>query len=460
MSIFATIISSWAFLSLTGKSFSADLQFLVTIASIPLVVVIVTRFVIPVFRERIKLSAYEYLERRFGLLARFYGNVSFILLHFFKMAMVLYLMCLAIEGATGWDLYLLIIIVGAATMVYTFFGGIEGVVWTDVTQGFLLLAGGIISLGYLLFNSGMPAGEVVSTAYHAGKLKLFNTSFDIRSVGIYVLLFYGFHMYMTKYATDQTVVQRYLLSSSTRNACRSLWISVFFLGVVWLIFMSVGVLLWVFYAVKPGLLPDAVRSRPDQVFAYFIGNQLPPGITGLILAGLFAASMSTLSSDLNSLSSVLVDDFYNKLKKQCTDKQRLVFSRFSVLVTGVMAILLAMSLTKIKSMVDAFFVVTSVVAGGMVGMFFLGLFTRRCSKRGLYVGLLFGIVFIVWATLTNPENMANSTLNWLPKLRVNILWLGLIGNVIVFLVGLLASLIITPGYMAEGKLTVYGIIKD
>jgi len=151
MSIFATIISSWAFLALPGKSFAADMQYLVTISTIPLTALVATLFIIPVFRNKIKLSAYEYLERRFGLVARFYGNIVFISGHFFKMGMVLYLLCLAIEGVTGWgsqSLIYLIVIVGIVTITYTFFGGIEGVVWTDVIQGFLLLAGGV-SVCYL-----------------------------------------------------------------------------------------------------------------------------------------------------------------------------------------------------------------------------------------------------------------------------------------------------------------------
>ncbi len=456
MSIFATIISSWAFLALPGKSFKNDMQYLMTIVSIPITVLIATSFFIPLFRKKIRLSAYEYLERRFGLFARFYGDAAFICGHFFKMAMVLYLLCLAIAGTTGWNLHGLIILVGIATMTYTFFGGIEGVVWTDVTQGFLLLGGGIISLIFLLFCAPVSASEVVQTAYEAGKLKLAVFEFDWSGVSVYVLLCFGFSLYMTKYATDQTVVQRYLLSASSKEACRSLRVSVLLLGIVWIIFMSIGVLLWVFYHIQPELLPDSVREKPDQVFAYFIGRQLPAGVTGLILAGLFAASMSTLSSDLNSLGSVLVDDFYNKLAKGATDKQRLLFSRFSVLATGILSIFLAMGLTKIKSMVDAFFTFSAIIAGGMMGMFFLGLFTRRCSKKGLYIGLVIGVTFIGWATFTNPLQMDPSMFPWLPKFQINILWLGLFGNIVVFVTGYVASLIFNPGYRADDELTIYG----
>jgi len=456
MSIFATIISSWSFLGLPGKSFKSDMQYLMTIVTIPITVCIAVFLLIPLFRRKVRLSAYEYLERRFGLFARFYGDILFIAGHFFKMSMVLYLMCLALSGVTGWSVFVLIIIVGIATMTYTYFGGIEGVVWTDVTQGFLLLGGGVLSFCFLLFGTQGGPGEVVTAAYEAGKFKLVSFDFEWREVSVVVLLCFGFNHYMAKYTTDQTVVQRYLLAPSSKQAARALWISVILLGVVWVLFMTVGVLLWVFYQMQPELLPEAVRAKPDQVLAYFIGHQLPAGVTGLILAGIFAASMSTLSSDLNSLASVLAEDFYGKLVKGGSDRQRLVFSRASVLGAGILSIFFAMLLTKVGSIVDAFFTFSAIIGGGMVGMFFLGLFTRRCSKKGLYIGLGIGVVFIVWAALTNLEKMDALVPAWLPKYRIHIYWLGLLGNIVVFVTGYLASRIFSRGYMAEDGLTIYG----
>ena len=457
MSIFATIISSWAFLAIPGKSFKDDMQYLLTIAPLPLVVLIAALFIIPVFRDKIRLSAYEYLERRFGLVARYYGNIVFISGHFFKMGMVLYLLCLAIEGACGWgeqSLTYVIIVVGIVTIFYTFFGGIEGVVWTHVIQGFLLLGGGAIGLIFLLFMGKAGPAEVLTTAYNTGKLELVDFSFDWNKVTVYTLLCFGLVLYLTRYATDQTVVQRYLLAPSQKQASRSIWVSVMFLSIVWVIFMFIGVLLWVYYDMQPELLPETVRQKPDQVFAYFIGHQLPVGVTGLVLAGVFAAAMSTLSSDLNSLASVLADDFYEKLAKAPTDKSRLLFSRLSVIVAGVGAIFLAIALRRAKSMVETFFVFSAIIGGGIVGVFFLGLLTRRCSKKGLYMGLVVGVTFIAWATLT--KKMDASTLTWLPRFQLHIYWLGLLGNLVVFLVGYVASLIFSPGYRADADLTAYG----
>jgi SSS family solute:Na+ symporter len=457
MSIFATIISSWAFLAIPGKSFKDDMQYLLTIAPLPLVVLIAALFIIPVFRDKIRLSAYEYLERRFGLVARYYGNIVFISGHFFKMGMVLYLLCLAIEGASGWgeqSLTYVIIVVGIVTIFYTFFGGIEGIVWTHVIQGFLLLGGGAIGLIFLLFLGKAGPGEVLTTAYNAGKFELVDFTFDWNKVSVYTLVCFGLILYLTRYATDQTVVQRYLLAPSQKQASRSIWVSVVFLSIVWVIFMFIGVLLWVYYDIQPELLPESVRQKPDQVFAYFIGHQLPVGVTGLVLAGVFAAAMSTLSSDLNSLASVLADDFYQKLAKASTDTSKLLFSRLSVIVAGVGAIFLAIALRRAESMVETFFVFSAIIGGGIVGVFFLGLLTRRCSRKGLYIGLVIGVTFIAWATLT--KKMDASTLTWLPRFQLHIYWLGLLGNLVVFLVGYVASLILSPGYRADADLTAYG----
>ena len=130
-------------------------------------------------------------------------------------------------------------------------------------------------------------------------------------MSLVVLLCFGFNYYLQKYTSDQTVVQRYLLSSSGKQASRALWISSVLIMFVWALFMIIGALLWTFYKIQPDLLPQALWTEPDKVFPYFIGHQLPAGITGLILAALLAATMSTLSSDLNSLAAILFDDYYN-----------------------------------------------------------------------------------------------------------------------------------------------------
>lgn len=436
LSMFATIISSWAFLALPGKAFRNDLQFLLAVSGIPLVTWLASRWVIPLYRRRIGLSAYEYLEQRFGLGARVYGNLTFLIVHFGKMAAILYLLCLAISAMTGWSIFLLIAVIGISTIIYTFVGGIEGVVWTDVTQGILLLLGGFISVGYILFNAPGGPDAVFQIASQAGKFTLAEGSFDWERMGVVVLVFFGLNFYLQKYLSDQTVVQRYLISRSDRQASQALWASSWIIMFVWVLFMCLGSLLWGYYELQPGLLPDAIRAFPDKVFPHFIAHELPVGVSGLVLSGLIAATMSTLSSDLNSLSAVVVDDYYQKISPNRSERELLKVSRIIVATAGVLGVFLAMAMTRIHSMADAALGFVSLVGGGVLGMYMLGLFVKRSTARGLYVGIGAGLVVVFWAYFCGP---GKTTFPWIPRFPMHSLWIGLTANLIVFSVGYLAS---------------------
>jgi solute:Na+ symporter, SSS family len=435
MSMFATVISSWAFLALPAKAFQSDLQSLLTISTLPIAAWIAVRWFVPLFRERIQLSAYEYLERRFGMPARVYGNLAFLIVHFGKMAGILYLLCLAMAEMTGANIFVLIAVVGLSTVIYTFFGGMEGVVWTDVAQGSLLLFAGFVSAGFLLFGSPGGPEAVLQTAWDAEKFKLASSGFSWARAGTVVFVFFGLTFYTQKYLSDQTIVQRYLVAGSRPQAGKAIWMSSLLVMLVWVLFMGVGVLLWAHYRLQPETMPPGLLATPDKIFPHFIGHGLPAGISGLILAGLLAATMSTLSSDLNCLSAVVFDDYYRKLRPASGDTAHLFFSRGVVLVSGVLGILLAMAMTRIHSMADAAFDFVSLVGGGVMGMYLLGMVTR-CSARGLYVGLGCGVTFILWTYFCGPGTTA---VPGVPRSPFHTLWVGTIGNLVVFGCGYLAS---------------------
>jgi solute:Na+ symporter, SSS family len=440
MSLFATIISSWAFLALPAKAFQSDLQYLMAIGAVPVAAWFGVRWFVPFFRDRIKLSAYEYLERRFGLGARLYGNVAFLVVHFGKMAGILYLLCLALAEMTGANIFVLIAVVGVSTVVYTFFGGMDGVVWTDVAQGFLLVFAGIVTVGFILYSAPGGAAAVLETAWDGGKFRLIGGGFDWGKSGTLLLLLFGLNFYTQKYVADQTVVQRYLVAPSEQKARGALWLSSFLVMFVWVLFMVVGVLLWAFYRLQPGELPAELLAKPDKIYPYFIGYGLPAGVSGFILAGLLAATMSTLSSDLNCLSAVVFDDYYRKLRPGRSDREHLLFSRLVVLVAGILGVVLAMAMTRVHSMADAAFDFVSAVGGGVLGMYLLGMVTR-VSARALYVGLAAGIAVVLWAYFCGP----NSTrLPALPRSPFHGLWVGLLGNCVVFCVGWLAGRVMKP----------------
>ena len=362
------------------------------------------------------------------------------------MAAILYLLCLAVAEMTGWNIFALIAVVGLSTVIYTFFGGIEGVVWTDVAQGFLLLAAGLVCFGFILLGTPGGPAAVIDTAWTAGKFKLVSGGFAWDRAGPIVLLFFGLNFYLQKYAGDQTVVQRYLLAPSTGKARRALWVSSALVLFVWVLFLGIGALLWAHYQLQPGLLPAGLHATPDKVFPYFMAHGLPAGVTGFVLAGLLAATMSTLASDLNSLSAVVFNDYYRRFRRAESDGRHLVFSRLVVLGAGLLGVLLAMAMTRIASMADAAFDFVALVGGGVLGMYLVGMLTRRCSARGLYVGLAAGVAFVLWAQFCGPGKTAFA---WLPRLPLHTLWVGLIGNLIVFCCGYLASRLLPAGPAGE-----------
>ena len=436
MSMFATILSTWAFLALPGKGFQSNLQYLMAVSMVPLAAWVSARWIVPIFRERVKLSAYQYLHDRFGVVARLYGNLAFIIVHFGKMAAVLYLLCLAIAGMTGWNIFVLIAVIGLSSVIFSFLGGIEGVIWTEVVEGFLLLMAAIIAIGFIFAAAPGGVGAVVGTAVDAGKFKLVSFDFAWDRSNTIVLLFFSANYYLQKYITDQTIVQRMLLAPSHEQAARAIWRSSLLVLGIWMLFMSVGVLLWAFYALQPGLLPDSVRGAPDRVFPHFIGHSLPNGVSGLLLAALIAGTMSTLSADLNSLGSVLLEDYYKRIFRASGEVRQLWFSRIVTLVTGIACVLLAMGFTRIQSMADATLDFVSLVGGGVLGMFLLGICTRRATAKGLYVGIACSVVFVLWAHFCGP---GKNSLPILPRCPLHTLWVGLLGNVVVFVVGYIAS---------------------
>lgn len=441
LSMFATIISSWAFLALPGKAFRSDIQYLMAVSGIPIVTWIACRWVVPMYRRKVRLSAYEYLEQRFGPGARIYGNLAFLVVHFGKMAAILYLLCLAISAMTGWSIFALIALIGLATLLYTFVGGIEGVIWTDVTQGILLLLGGVLSVGFILLKAPGGAAAVIETASQAGKFTLVEGTFDWERMGVVVLVCFGLNFYLQKYVSDQTVVQRFLVARTDRQATRALWTSSLVIMAVWILFMGLGALLWSYYELRPELLPEVVRSQPDRVFPHFIGHELPAGVSGLVLSGLVAATMSTLSSDLNSLSAVVIDDYYCKLRPDQSEEDLLVVSRRVVAAAGVFGILLAMGMTRIHSMADAALSFVSLVGGGVLGMYMLGLLVPRCRAGALYMGIAAGLAVVCWGYFCGPGKPG---LAGLPAFPLHALWIGLTANLVVFSIGLAISLV-RPG---------------
>jgi len=461
MSILATLISSITFLAYPGAGFQGQWVLLVQGLMVPIVLLGLIWFIVPMYRKVIGLSAYEYFERRFGFLGRLYGSVAFCFAHFTKMGTVFYLLALALATMTGLDkaipggTYWFIVVLGILVIIYTLLGGIEAVVWCDVVQGFMLVLGGLICVSVLFFTPEGGPAAVVSKAWANNKINLGPYNWDLTIKGFWVLAINGIFYAIQKYGTDQTIVQRFLLSKTNKGAIKAALMGALLCVPIWTLFMFIGSCLWSFYdtstaPVLTNLSPEQALPAGltgDKVFPHFIMAQLPLGITGLILAALCAAALSSLDSDLNCLSAIGVEDYYRRAKPNSTDQQRLRAGRIIVAVCGVFAVLIACAYVKMggQAILGTVFALYAIFSGGIAGLFILAFFTKRANKQGLYVGIVACVLFTAYSILTSQKfdlggeekELILDMGRW--NFKHHMLMLQVYSNVVLFGVGYVAS---------------------
>ncbi len=457
ISILATLVSSVTFLAYPGEGFSSNWIRLVQGLMVPLILLVIIWGIVPLYRNVIGLSAYEYFEKRFGYLARVYASLGFIFAHFSKMGTVFYLLGLAIAKLLGVDTITLIWILGGIVILLTLLGGIEAVIWLDVIQGFLLIAGGLVAFFILIFTPEGGPAAVWEIAKANNRTGFGPFDWDFVNLTFWVMAINGVFYAIQKYGTDQTIVQRYLTAKSNKDAIKASLIGVLLSVPVWALFMFIGTALFAYYKLGAGAeLPADIR--PDAVFPIFIMQELPVGVSGLIISALIAAAISSLDSDLNCLSAVLSEDFYGRLKKDVTDKQKLLFGKSMVVVSGLMALLVATLYVKLggKSALAIVFSLYAIFSGGIAGMLLLGLFSRRANKKGLYIGILICVLFTGYAVLTSSE-INDSLILDLGNLNFthHKYMLGVYSHFILFGTGLIASYFFKKVKVPE-DLTYYG----
>ena len=403
ISIFATLISSVTFLAYPGEGFGSNWVRLVQGLMVPIVVIALIGFLVPMYRKVIGLSAYEYFEKRFGYFARLYTALAFVLTHFSKMGSVFFLLSLALASMTGFDTYTIIIVLGIAIIILTVLGGMEAVIWLDVIQGLLLILGGIVTLVVIGLKMDGGLGAVLSTANSEGKMSLGPFDWNFVNLTFWVMAINGVFYAIQKYGTDQTIVQRYLTAKSDRSAKRASVMGVLLVVPIWAIFMFIGTALYVFYQQSVNPLPEGIRT--DAVFPFFILNDMPVGIIGLIISALLAAAISSLDSDLNCLAAVGVDDFYSKFRPEASDMKKLKAGKFFVVLSGIGAILVAISYVSAgnKGVLGIVFMLYAIFSGGIVGIFLLGIFVPRTNKEGINIGIAACVLFTAYALLSSTS---------------------------------------------------------
>jgi len=410
LSIFATLLSSITFMAIPALSYASGWNKWSGQWPIILIVPLVVFAYLPFYRSLNLTSAYEYLEARFNLASRLIASAAFMIFHIGRIAIVLYLPALALSSVTNINIYFAIAVIGVLCVVYTVMGGIEAVVWTDAIQALVLLGGALGCFGLVVLNVPGGMGAITSTLGESDKfLSLDWSSWNYHSgTKSGWLFFLGFMFAMLPaYTSGQDVVQRYVTTPSMKEASKSLWMNIFMTLVGSMIFFALGTALYVFYQNSPEKL-DPTMASTDGILPFFILQNLPIGVAGLIIAGVFAAAQSTISSSLNSVATAFVTDFYGRvIAPESPDHQRLKVARNVVVLLGVVGILAAAWIAKenLKSAFDSFNMLIGFILGPLAAMFALGIFTKHVGGVACLIGALLGSASIITVTILHKSGV-------------------------------------------------------
>jgi solute:Na+ symporter, SSS family len=443
LSILATYLSSISFLALPARSYAGNWGHFVFSLGIPVASVIAVRWFVPYYRKTGEASAYVHLERRFGLWARLYVGVCYLLLQLGRMGAVMYLMALPLHALLGWDMTTIILLTGISVIVYSMLGGLVAVIWTDALQAVVLMAGALLCALVMLF--GMPAGpgEMLTLAVEHEKFSLGSFSPAIGHATFWVVLSYGIVGNVQNFAIDQNYVQRYVASRSDAEARSSVWLGTLLYVPVSALFFFIGTALFAFYTAQPELLPLDMQQADaaDRIFPYFIVTQLPAGVTGLVIAAIFAAAMSTISTSLNSSATLLMTDWYRRLARPLAGEgESMIALRVATAVWGVLGTAAAVALIGSRAILDVWWTISGVFAGGMLGLFLLGFLSRRAGNLAAMAGAAAGTLVIGWMIFSPklaalPEALRSPFHPFL---------IATAGTLTILLVGLLASQLLDP----------------
>lgn len=433
LSLFGTALSAITFMAIPAKAFSTDWSYMLFNVGIVLVAPIIMFIFIPFFRKLDITTAYQYLEIRFNSLIRVICSLAFIIFQVGRMGVVLFLPAIAINIVTGFNIFLCIALMGVFSILYTRMGGIEAVVWTDALQVVILLGGAIFAIFHIVAQ--IPGGwsETMTIAIDCSKLNLGDCSFDFTNPTVWTVLIATCFTNLTMYGTDQSMVQRYLTTSSKKAAQKSVLTNALLTIPATIIFFFIGTVLFVFYKTYPTELSPAMENV-DAVFPYYIYTKLPKGLIGLLISGIFAAAMSTLSGSMNSAATAFEVDIRPKLFPKSAiaagpdDKKReLNRAKRTTMIIGVLSLLFAflMATWDINSLWDEFNTILGLILGSMGGLFFLGMVTKRANAKGALIGMIVSIIVQALVARYTP---------------VYLLLYTTVGFVTCFIVGYVASL--------------------
>jgi SSS family solute:Na+ symporter len=433
----------------------------------PLAALVAARFVIPFFRRGRTISAYEYLEDRFGPSVRVYGALTYVLAQLLRISLVLYLVALMLHELTGLDVTTCIVLSGVFVGLYTVMGGIDAVIWTDVVQTVVLVCGSLICLGVIvqslpgglsqIFDVAIADRKFSLGSFVDGQLVPFSWGFDLGEKTGPLMLLMSASFFLTEYTASQHFVQRYCAASSLREARKSMLYAVSVAMPTWLFYMFLGTALYVFYQTFPDPKAAAMLGgieRAEQIVPYFVLQQLPPGVAGLVISAALAAGMSSLDSSINAISTVGVVDVYRRhVAPDRSDGHYLraawwMAAAASVaMIGGAMLLLFAEGPT----LQDISIKLTSLLGGGLLGIYALGFLTRRGDARAVWAGIGCTSTFTLWTMGVFPAA-------W--TVPFDTYYTAVIGNFVMFAIGY-GLAVIAPRRVADlAELTIWDRESD
>ena len=428
VSIFATFLSSNTFLGVTGKAFGSNWNAFVFSLSMPLAAWVGVKYFVPFYRHGGEVSAYTHLEKRFGAWARTYAVACFLLTQVARMGSIFFGIALSLQALTGFPMSSIMLVMGICIIIYTVMGGMEAIIWTDVVQGIILTLGALLILFYIIKD--MPGGVAAATEIGVAndKFSLGSFSFDLSGSTFWVILLYGFFINLSNFGMDQNYIQRYHTAENEKKAAKSVWLSVYLYVPISMLFFIMGAALFAFYSVHPEM-SDAVKLQAaveqsganvtteqlagavaamqpadygDKVLPHFMVSKMPSGLVGLVIAAILSAAMSTISSCMNASATVFTIDIYTKyFKKDLNDKQLLRNLHVGTVVFGLIGLIAGLAMIGSKSILDVWWELSGIFAGGMLGLFLLGLISRRAKNAEALTATIIGIIVILWMTFSD-----------------------------------------------------------
>ncbi len=459
LSIYATFLSSNTFLGNPGKAFGGNWSVFVFSLSMPFAAWFASKVFVPFYRNNGEISAYTNLEKRFGTWARTYAVVCFLLTQFARMGTIFFGMALSLQALTGFSMQSIMMVMGFCIIIYTVLGGMEAVIWTEVVQGILKTLGAVLIL--VIVIQQIPGGfnKVIEIAKADNKWSLGSTSWSFTKPTFWVVFLYGFFINLNNFGMDQNYVQRYHTASNVKQASKSVWLCVWMYVPVSLLFVIIGTSLYSFYQMQPELInpvklklateklgslatPEQLQAlantfKPedyaDKVLPHFMVTKIPTGLLGLIVAAILSAAMSTISSNMNASATVFTMDIYKKyFKPNINDKQQLFSLHIATVIFGLIGLGAGIAMIGAKSLLDTWWKLSGIFAGGMLGLFLLGLISKATKNVEAVIAVVIGIIVILWMTFS-PELKGNYYL----KNTLHSNMIIVVGTLTIFLIGVL-----------------------